>query len=1202
MKAFTNPLRELQGYEELEWALNRTDGVIVASGCIDAAKPHIIYSINNGSGGRIIVTFHEQKARELLEEYRFFDKKAAYYPAKDILFYQSDIRGNVLTSERINALRLLAEEKDYTIITTFDGLMNPMPSPEKFIRAVTKISVGDTVELNRLTRHLAELGYEKNYQTETMGQFSVRGGIVDIFPLTEESPFRIELWGDEVDSIRSFEPESQRSIENLEEISIYPACELVLTEEERRAGIEKIKKEAKKTAEKFRKERKTEEAYRVQTMAEQLEETVIAYGMSAGLDAYLSYFCGERVSLLDYLKKEDSFLFLDEAVRAIERGAATEAEFSESMKQRLEKGYILPGQMRELFSCREILAKINNRKCVALVALDMKNSGLDIKEHIHIESRTVNPYNNSFELLIKDLKRYKKNGYRAILLSGSKTRAKRLAEDLAEEGLAAFYSENYDRVLKPGEIMTGYGKVKKGYEYPAVKFAVISESDIFGGEKKKKKRHRLYEGEKIANFTDLNVGDYVVHENHGLGIYRGIEKIEVDKTVKDYIKIEYAGGGNLYILATQLELIQKYAGADAKRPKLNKLGGQEWNKTKGKVRTAVKGIAGDLVRLYAARQSEQGFAYGPDTVWQKEFEEMFPFEETEDQDLAIEATKRDMESTKIMDRLICGDVGYGKTEIAIRAAFKAVQDGKQVAFLVPTTILAQQHCNNFVQRMKDFPVNIDLLCRFRTAGEQKKTLEKLKKGQVDIIIGTHRLLSKDVVFKDLGLLIIDEEQRFGVTHKEKMKQLKHNIDVLTLTATPIPRTLHMSLIGIRDMSVLEEPPMDRVPIQTYVMEYNEELVREAIARELARGGQAYYVYNRVKEIADVAVKIAALVPEANVAYAHGQMKETELENIMYKFINGEIDVLVSTTIIETGLDISNVNTMIIHDADNMGLSQLYQLRGRVGRSNRTAYAFFMYKRDKMLKEIAEKRLAAIKEYTELGSGFKIAMRDLEIRGAGNLLGAEQHGHMEAVGYDLYCKMLNEAVKEAKGLRQEENFDTTIDIDIDAYIPVSYIPNEMQKLDIYKRIADIGTEEETEEMLEELIDRFGDLPKSVENLLFIAKIKSAAHSVYMTEVSQKADFIKFTLYEKAKLDAAKIPEFAASYGSCLKFTMDAKAPYFTYFLKRNSREKNKDALSVMENFLRDVGKRLRLCEKNMKNLAAHSEKNYNRASDCHGNEK
>ncbi len=1166
MKTFTEPLKGLKEFEDLNEALPKLAGVIQISGCIDAAKPHMIHSINNGSGNRIIVTFQEQKAKELWEEYRFFDKRAAYYPAKDILFYQSDIRGNVLTAERINALKLMAEEKECTIITTFDGLMNPMPSPEKFIQAVRKVAVGDSIDLEQFTKHLAELGYEKNYQAEIRGEFSVRGGIIDIFPLTEDNPFRIELWGDEVDSIRSFDAESQRSIENLEEVHIYPACELVLTEEERKAGIDRILKEAEKVSAKLRKEMKTEEAYRVKSAAEQIAEEAGELGISAGLDAYLSYFCEERASLLDYFDVENTLIFLDETPRSIERGMATETEFSESMKQRLEKGYILPGQMKELFTCKEIIAKIARRKCISLVALDMKNPHLEIETRMSIQSKTVNPYNNSFELLLKDLARYKKNGYRVILLSSSRTRAKRLAEDLMAEGLSTFYSEDFDHEVKPGEIMTGYGKLKKGYEYPMLKFVVISESDIFGGEKKKKKRHRVYEGEKIASFTDLNIGDYVVHESHGLGIYRGIEKIEVDKVEKDYIKIEYAGGGNLYILATQLELIQKYAGADAKKPKLNKLGGQEWNKTKTKVRGAVKEIAADLVKLYAVRQSEQGFVYGPDTVWQREFEEMFLFEETEDQDIAIAATKADMESNKIMDRLICGDVGYGKTEIAIRAAFKAVQDGKQVAFLVPTTILAQQHYNNFAQRMKDFPVNVDLLCRFRSAAEQKKTIEKLKKGQVDIIIGTHRLLSKDVVYKDLGLLMIDEEQRFGVAHKEKIKQLKTNIDVLTLTATPIPRTLHMSLIGIRDMSVLEEPPMDRIPIQTYVMEYNEELVREAISRELARGGQAYYVYNRVKEIADVATKLAELIPEANVAYAHGQMKETELENIMYRFINGEIDVLVSTTIIETGLDISNVNTMIIHDADNMGLSQLYQLRGRVGRSNRTSYAFLMYKRDKMLKEIAEKRLAAIKEYTELGSGFKIAMRDLEIRGAGNLLGAEQHGHMEAVGYDLYCKMLNEAVKEAKGIKVEESFDTSIDINIDAYIPMGYIPNEFQKLDIYKRIAGIETEEETEEMLEELIDRFGDPPKSVENLLYIAKIKSMAHQLYFTEVSGKGDTLRFTLYEKARIDVTKIPEFVAGFGQDVKFTADAKAPYFTYFLKKNSRSKNVDEKEVLEQFL------------------------------------
>ena len=684
-------------------------------------------------------------------------------------------------------------------------------------------------------------------------------------------------------------------------------------------------------------------------------------------------------------------------------------------------------------------------------------------------------------------------------------------------------------------------------------FVVISETDIFGKNKRKKKRRTTYEGRKIQSFSELKPGDYVVHENHGLGIYQGIEKIEVDKISKDYMKISYAKGGNLYIPATQLDLIQKYAGSDSKKPKLNRLGTQEWTKTKAKVRGAVKEIAKDLVELYAARQNQDGFVYGEDTVWQKEFEEMFPYEETEDQLLAINAVKKDMESHKIMDRLICGDVGYGKTEIAIRAAFKAVQENKQVVYLVPTTILAQQHYNTFCQRMKDFPVRVDLMCRFRTPAQQRDTIQNLKRGLVDIVVGTHRVLSDDIEYKDLGLLIIDEEQRFGVQHKEKIKKLKKNVDVLTLTATPIPRTLHMSLIGIRDMSVLEEAPQDRLPIQTYVMEYNDEMVREAIERECARNGQVYYVYNRVEDIAEVTAHIQKLVPELNVSFAHGQMKEHELEKIMYDFINGDIDVLVSTTIIETGLDISNVNTMIIHDADRLGLSQLYQLRGRVGRSGRMAYAFLLYRKDKLLKEIAEKRLAAIREFTDLGSGFKIAMRDLEIRGAGNLLGAEQHGHMEAVGYDMYCKMLNEAVKHLKGeLSEEDTFTTALDVNVDAYIPDSYIPNEYHKLDIYKRIAAIESEEEMDDMIEELIDRFGDIPKKVELLLEVARLKNLAHQAYVTEVTQKGVTYTFRMYEKAKIHVERIPDLLKQFPEDLSFKADISDPKFIYQRKKKTK--------------------------------------------------
>lgn len=1171
MEAFLQPLLELEELQEAKKQVKSTGGVVQISGCIDAQKSHMIYGMSDGFRNKIIVTFSEQKARELYEDCRFFDREILNYPAKDLLFYQSDIRGNLLIKERIALLKRLADKEPVTVVTTFDALMNRMAEPDNFSDAVLRLETGEELDIEKTTHRLVQMGYTKNYQAEAPGEFALRGGILDIYPLTDDNPYRIEMWGDEIDSIRSFDAESQRSIENLQQVNIYPAAEFVLTDQAKAAGLKKLEAESKRVEKKFREEMKTEEAHRVKSGYEAFREEVEELSGSANLDDRILYFWEKSVSLLDCFSKEDTIVFLDEPARLLEKGRVTEQEFSESMKQRLEKGYILPGQMDALYATKEIAARLAGMHCLALAALDMKAGEFDIRSRYYIQVKSVNPYNNSFELLIQDLKRYKKNGYRVILLSGSKTRVTHLAEDIAAEGLNCYATEDYDHVVKPGEIMAAYGKVKRGYEYPMLKFVVISESDIFGSEKKKKKKRRIYEGEKIQSFSELSVGDYVVHENHGLGIYRGIEKVEVDKTVKDYIKIEYDKGGNLYILATQLDMIQKYAGADAKKPKLNKLGGTEWTKTKTRVRGAVREIAEELVQLYAVRQNKQGYVYGPDTVWQKEFEEMFPFEETEDQELAIEATKRDMESTKIMDRLICGDVGYGKTEVAIRAAFKAVQEGKQVVYLVPTTILAQQHYNTFVQRMKEFPVRIDLLCRFRTAAEQKKTIADIKKGMVDIVIGTHRVLSKDVQFKDLGLLIVDEEQRFGVAHKEKIKQMKTDIDVLTLTATPIPRTLHMSLIGIRDMSVLEEPPMDRMAIQTYVMEYNEEMIREAINRELARGGQVYYVFNRVNQIVDMTAKIESLVPDATVAFAHGQMKERELEDIMYRFINGEIDVLVSTTIIETGLDISNVNTMIIHDADNMGLSQLYQLRGRVGRSNRTAYAFLMYRRDKMLKEIAEKRLAAIREFTELGSGFKIAMRDLELRGAGTLLGESQSGHMEAVGYDLYCKMLNEAVKSAKGIAPKEQFETSVDIQTDAFIPVNYIPNEYQKLDIYKRIAGIETDEEGEEMLEELIDRFGDPPKSVTNLLRIAGLKAKAHQVYLKEITQRGNEVRLALYERAGIEVAKIPELVNEYQSRLKFTPDAKGPYFLLTLRNSDRKDGKDDMDLLEEFLADMAR-------------------------------
>ena len=1071
MKAFLTPLQGLAEFEQIKEKSKTNKGILQVSGCMESQKSHLMYGLSGIAPYRLILAEDERRAREIYEDYRFYDRKVYSYPAKDLLFFQADIHGNLLIRQRMKVIKALLEEKELTVVTSIDGCMDFLESLEKIKEQLIHYESDSTVDTEQLKNQLVALGYERVGQVEMPGQFSVRGGIVDIYCLTEENPWRIELWGDEIDSIRSFDPESQRSLENLEELTIYPAVEHIGDK--------------------------------------------------------------DMVSFLDYFPEERTIIFLDEPNRLTEKGGAVEEEYRQSRMHREEKGSRnLPENW--LCSFEQLQKELNKRNCISVCALEPKQAGWKVREKFYLEVKSISAYNNSFELLVKDLHQYKKQGYRIALLSGSRTRAERLAKDLQEEGLAAFYGQDYDREICPGEIMVVYGHAKKGFEYPLIKFAVMTESDIFGQEQKKKKK-KNYSGSRIQDFAELSIGDFVVHEKHGLGIYRGIEKVEVDRIVKDYIKIEYRGGSNLYIPATQLDCLQKYSGADAaKAPKLNKLGTQEWNKTKSKVRGAVKNIAKELVELYAVRQEKEGYVCGPDTVWQREFEEMFPYEETEDQLSAIEDAKRDMESTRIMDRLICGDVGYGKTEVALRAAFKEVQESRQVAYLAPTTILAQQIYNTFVQRMKEFPVRVELLCRFRTPAQQKKAIEDLKKGQVDVIIGTHRILSKDVQFKNLGLLIVDEEQRFGVTHKEKIKQLKKDVDVLTLTATPIPRTLHMSLIGIRDMSVLEEPPMDRMPIQTYVMEYDEETVREAINRELRRGGQVYYVYNRVTDIADVALRIAKLVPDARVDFAHGQMSERELENVMYSFVNGDIDVLVSTTIIETGLDMSNVNTMIIHDSDRYGLSQLYQLRGRIGRSNRTAYAFLMYRKNVMLKETAEKRLAAIREYTDLGSGFKIAMRDLELRGAGNLLGAQQHGHMNAVGYDLYCKMLNEAVKEAKGIHTMEDFETSVDLNVDAYIPDSYISNEFQKLDIYKRIAGIETQQDYDDMLEELLDRFGEPGKAVLNLLAIAKLKAIAHQGYVTEIKQTGKTVRFTLYEKARLNTEGFPALMQKYRRGLQF--------------------------------------------------------------------
>lgn len=1182
MKTFYAPLSELAGIEQLKKDFEVTGQPVMISGCIDTQKIHLVHAAVNDYRFRLIITGDEAKAREMQEDSRFFDKSSIYYPAKDFIFYSADVHGNQLAGERLRCIQKIIAAQDnktnITVITTIDGCVDMLMPLQRYRDNIIHFKNSDIIDTEKLISKLVGIGYTRVPMIDGQGQFAVRGGIIDIFSYTDETPVRIELWDDEIDSIRFFDVESQRSVEKIQTYDVFPATEWILSEDEIDAGFEKVKDEVEKQLVTLGNDKKKKTQQEMDA-CNRLRHAYADFERTRDYSKFILSFTDEIEGFTDYFPKDETVFVLDEPDRIMERMELISYEYEESMKNRLEGGYVVASQTKLMRPIAEVYKNMQSSRLMLLSSLDYKPKMLKPADYLRIDARSISSYNNSFEYLADDINKYKRTGYRVVLVCNSRTRAARIVADLEELGTQSYFSEDYDKEIMPGTVMVTYGNIHRGFEYPLIGFVIITENDIFTSRTRKKQKKK-YEGRSIAGFNELNVGDYVVHEMHGLGVYKGIEKITVEGVEKDYIKIEYAGNSNLYVLATQLDRLQKYAASDTeKKPKLNKLGSVEWNKTKAKVHGAVEEIAKDLVELYSIRQNQKGYAFGPDTVWQKEFEEMFPYEETDDQLNAIADTKADMESTRIMDRLICGDVGYGKTEVAIRAAFKAVQEGKQVAYLVPTTILAQQHFNTFEQRMKNFPLKVAQLSSFRTNKEIKETLADLKKGFVDVVIGTHRLLSKDVEFKDLGLLIIDEEQRFGVAHKEKIKKLKNNIDVLTLSATPIPRTLHMSLVGIRDMSVLEEPPVDRVPIQTFVTEHNDEMIREAINRELARGGQVYYVYNRVRSIDEAAAHIQELVPQANVAFAHGQMEKRELEKIMVNFINGDIDVLISTTIIETGMDISNVNTMIIEDADKFGLSQLYQLRGRVGRSNRTAYAFLLYRRDRMLTEVAEKRLSAIREFSDFGSGFKIAMKDLEIRGAGNVLGKSQHGHMAAVGYDLYCKMLNEAVNDLKGIKNEYSFETNVDLSVDAYIPSTYIKSEYQKLDIYKRIAAIESEEELSDMKDELVDRYGSLSTPAVNLLNIALIKSMAHKIGIMEMKGTIEDgpsgcykTVMKVYPKAEINTEAIPDFIDSFGGAMKLVSGSQPQFIWRVTKKKYNNAGeyltgiKEMLKLMQNKL------------------------------------
>ena len=1175
MNTFFDPVNNTAAVEQLNKELGKDGGrTVLISGCIDTQKVHISSAIASGYKYMLIVTSDEAKARKMCDDASFFNKEAIYYPAKDAIFYSADVHGNQITGERLRCISRIINHSStgegvLTVVTTMDGIADRLIPVERFKEAVITLDYSSEIDTERLAKKLVSMGFVRTGMVENKGEFAIRGGIIDIFSYTDEAPVRIELWDTEVDSIRMFDVESQRSIERLQSYSIFPATEYIFTEDELKNGLYNIKEECDRQLECFDygKRKRTKEQIEA---GNNLNKLVADVERTGNYEKFTDTLVADTVGLAEYFPEENTLVVLDEPNRLKECNELTLYEYNESMKNRLAAGYVLPSQTNKVKAMNEIISDLRNNKKLILTTLDYKPDGFEIDYSMYITARSISSYNNSFEYLAKDLEKYKKNGYTTVLVCSSRTRALRIVDDLGKLGIASFYSEDFNKDYGSGLIIVTYGSLHKGFEYPVLSFVVIAENDIFSARKMKKLKKKKHDGKNIASFNELNIGDYVVHESHGLGVYKGIEKIQVEGVEKDYIKIAYANNGNLYVLATQLDRLQKYANQDTeKKPKLNSLGGVEWKKTKAKVTGAVEEVAKELVRLYAIRQKVEGYRFSQDTVWQKEFEEMFPYEETDDQLNAIEDTKKDMESGRVMDRLICGDVGYGKTEVAIRAAFKAVQDGKQVAYLVPTTVLASQHFSTFEERMKGFPVNVGQLSSFRTSAQNKKTIEGLKNGTIDVVIGTHRVLSKDVQFKDLGLLIIDEEQRFGVAHKEKIKELKNNIDVLTLSATPIPRTLHMSLVGIRDMSVLEEPPVDRHPIQTFVTEHNDEMIREAVTRELARNGQVYYVYNKVRDIEERAEYIQNLVPDAVVAYAHGQMDKRMLEKIMYEFVNGEIDVLVSTTIIETGMDIPNCNTMIIENADQFGLSQLYQLRGRVGRSTRTSYAFLMYKRDKMISEVAEKRLSAIKEFSDLGSGFKIAMKDLEIRGAGNVLGKSQHGHMAAVGYDLYCKMLNQAVNNLKGIKNEYSFETTVDLEVDAYIPASYIKSEYQKLDIYKRIAALETREELSDMKDELSDRYGSIPSCASNLLMVALIKSKAHKIGIMEIKGETAAnpaggasnwrTVMNIYPKADIDSDAIPKLLESFGGALDFKVNG-VPYFIWTVTKRKFTSQKEYLN------------------------------------------
>ncbi|GEL78256.1 transcription-repair coupling factor [Tenuibacillus multivorans] len=1136
------------------------------AGMTNTARQILISSLHESTNRPVLyVTHNLSQAQKVYDELlAITDRDDVYlYPVNELLAAETETASPELKAQRLEVWENWQESDQGILVAPVSALKRVLPPVGQNNQTSLDFKKDEVYPFEETIEQLVNMGYKLADMVTSPGEMSRRGGIIDIYPLTENFPIRMEWFDDELESVRYFDADNQRSREELDHVSIGPVDEFLLTHEQMERGAERLKELLAKSLNKLKKAEDQEKLREsISYDIEQMEQGEHFPGMIK----YLSLIYDDVHSLVDYMSEETMVVF-DEISRVSETAEQLDREEANWYTDMLETQSIVNG-LTLSFDWATVLQKMTHQK--VYFSLFLRHIPYTKPENIiNISSRQMQTFHGQMPMLKGEIERWRQSNYSVVICAADDERMDRIVNVLDDYGMLA-HKVKQNTPLEAEEPLVVKGQISQGFEIPTFKLAVLTEEELFKKRKpkKQKKRQKLSNAERIKSYQELKTGDYVVHINHGIGKYLGIETLEVNDLHKDYMVISYSGNDKLYVPVEQIDQVQKYVGSEGKEPKLYRLGGSEWKKVKSRVKSSVEDIADDLIKLYAEREASKGYAFSEDTEMQRDFEAAFPYEETEDQLRCIEEIKADMEKERPMDRLLCGDVGYGKTEVAIRAAFKAIIDNKQAAVLVPTTILAQQHFETFQERFQDFGVNIGLLSRFATPKQQKDTLDKLKKGLIDIVIGTHRVLSNDVKFKDLGLLIVDEEQRFGVKHKEKIKQLKANVDVLTLTATPIPRTLHMSMVGVRDLSVIETPPENRFPIQTYVLEYNPAFIREAIERELARGGQVFFLYNRVDLIEKVAAEIDALVEDARINYAHGQMNERQLEGVMFDFLEGNFDVLVSTTIIETGVDIPNVNTLIVYDADRMGLSQLYQLRGRVGRSNRLAYAYFTYQQNKVLSEVAEKRLEAIKEFTELGSGFKIAMRDLSIRGAGNLLGTEQHGFIDSVGFDMYSKMLNDAIqakKKGKTYEEVKPFEVEMSLDLDAYIPSDYITDETQKIEMYKQIQAVENESDIYDIKDELIDRFGEYPQEVEDLLQVSRIRLSAKKERVETIDERQKKIELIMEaeESQKVDGAELFTLANEYGRMVQLATEGKKLKITLQFQRHNRHERYD---LLEDFL------------------------------------